>query len=141
MIVTITGDALTLAMIHLGQMLHGGAELLSGVRYVLVGFGNYRRSQLLEADAAIAGSFYDQPGVSTGAPYRVVEGTSRGPRIVALPPSLHAAQPGAMDGVGTSPMVATGRAGWEGEEEEDHALGVSVAWEGCPEPNAFELKL
>jgi len=110
------GEALTFP----GQLLHGGAALASGVRYVLVGFGNRKTGSTSKADIVGVGETYDYPAdVSTGAAYRVVEGTARGPRIVALPASPHS--------------VAV-------QAEQQHHLGISVAWDGCPEQHAFELK-
>jgi hypothetical protein len=127
------GEALTFP----GQLLHGGAGLTSGVRYVLVGFGNIKTRQLSfsEADSADVGAMYDYPAdVFTGAAYRVVEGTTRGPRLVVLPRPVHTArQDFAIDDV-AAPMIAPVAV------QEEHHLGISVIWDGCPEQHAFELK-
>eukprot|EP01047_Picozoa_sp_COSAG01_P003491 COSAG01_NODE_104_length_26171_cov_96.617612_17_plen_586_part_00 len=59
-----------------GKLIHGGAVVTAGVRYILVGFGKSR------ADRE---SCYDEPtGVSTGDPFRVVEGAMHGPRLQSL---------------------------------------------------------
>ena len=125
------GEALTFP----GQLLHGGAGLTSGVRYVLVGFGN-RLKLVSKADSADVGAMYDYPAdVSTGAAYRVVEGTTRGPRLVALPSSVHTGQLDfTIDDV-ASAMIAPLSV------QEQHHLGISVMWDGCPEQHAFELEL
>ena len=128
-----------------GQLIHGGVALTDGVRYALVGFGN-RKVAAHQAGSGsdsgnAAGGYYDQPaGVDTGDAFRVVEGSARGPRLVvhvAAPPldnspGQHAAckRKSSDEGTNTSSCSTTAA-----DRDQAVALGVSVAWDGCPAPH------
>jgi hypothetical protein len=89
-----------------GQLLHGGAAIRSGVRYILVGFGRTTGTGGAGGSAAMGGGqVYDQPPAHTtaggGAAFTVAD---RAPWL----PSLE-----------------------ESPEESHHYLSASVTWTGC----------
>jgi len=123
-----------------GQLIHGGVATTDGVRYALVGFGNRKMPQK-QTNQAAGDGYYDQPaGVSTGDPFVVVEGTARGPRLQLLGGAAslehstaghhqHGCEPESGDDADTASSCSNAAADLP---QQGVALGVSVAWEGCP---------
>jgi hypothetical protein len=118
-----------------GKLIHGGAVVTAGVRYILVGFGKSR------ADRE---SCYDEPtGVSTGDPFRVFEGAMHGPRLQSLNglslmmlevPSPRHSYHDRSSGLTDTYL----RCEIDTDTNIYDAGQVSVEWEGCPSPSALE---